>query len=245
MTKPTFELPQSSLSELEKIIEGYYILDANVSLDDISSLTGIGRTHLSPNHAFLKTIGIIHGTNQKSATPLGKDLGGAIHHKLPEEVQQYWMQVVDNNEFLSKFLATIKIKKGMTAAELSSHILFVAKTADNKTARTGANAIIDILLKAKRIHDVDGKFEYSDTIPSGSTNGENDRRLDKLTENDVIDQEKPKRLPHGESSEQTGFPNLHINIQIHISADSSPDQIDQIFASMAKHLKKLGSLSND
>lgn len=30
---------------------------------------------------------------------------------------------------------------------------------------------------------------------------------------------------------------LHINVQIHISSDSSADQIDQIFASMAKHLK--------
>lgn len=32
-------------------------------------------------------------------------------------------------------------------------------------------------------------------------------------------------------------PSLHLDIQIHISPDSSPEQIDQIFASMAKHLK--------
>jgi hypothetical protein len=31
-------------------------------------------------------------------------------------------------------------------------------------------------------------------------------------------------------------PNVHLDIQIHIPADASPDQIDQIFASMAKHL---------
>lgn len=34
-----------------------------------------------------------------------------------------------------------------------------------------------------------------------------------------------------------GFtPKLHVDIQIHISPDSSPEQIDKIFASMAKHL---------
>ena len=33
-------------------------------------------------------------------------------------------------------------------------------------------------------------------------------------------------------------PSLHIDIQIHISPDASADQIDQIFASMAKHLYK-------
>lgn len=31
-------------------------------------------------------------------------------------------------------------------------------------------------------------------------------------------------------------PNIHLDIQIHIPATASPDQIDQIFASMAKHL---------
>ena len=32
-------------------------------------------------------------------------------------------------------------------------------------------------------------------------------------------------------------PTLHLNVQIHISPDASPEQIDQIFASMAKHLR--------
>ncbi|MBZ5636149.1 MAG: hypothetical protein LAO55_23720 [Acidobacteriia bacterium] len=31
-------------------------------------------------------------------------------------------------------------------------------------------------------------------------------------------------------------PDLNINLQIHISADASADQIEQIFASMAKHI---------
>lgn len=36
---------------------------------------------------------------------------------------------------------------------------------------------------------------------------------------------------------QRGFsPKLHVDIQIHISPDSSPEQIDKIFESMAKHL---------
>jgi hypothetical protein len=33
-------------------------------------------------------------------------------------------------------------------------------------------------------------------------------------------------------------PGIHINLEIHISADSTPDQIDSIFASMAKHIYK-------
>ncbi len=42
----------------------------------------------------------------------------------------------------------------------------------------------------------------------------------------------------GEDGDQRrGFtPKLHVDIQIHISPDSSPEQIDKIFESMAKHL---------
>lgn len=242
MTKPLFELPLSSLTELEKIIEGYYVLDTNVSLDDISKLTGIGRTHLSPNHPFLKEAGIIEGTNQKSITALGKDLGGAIHHKLPDEIQQYWSQVVDGNEFLSKAVMTIKIKKGMTPTELSSHILFVAKAADNKSNRTGANAIIEILAKSRKIQDIEGKFEYAGATLNMPAN---ENKTNEQPRDEAVEQQKIKIINRSESTEKSGFPNLHINIQIHFSADSSPDQIDQIFASMAKHLKGLGNLIDE
>jgi hypothetical protein len=39
-----------------------------------------------------------------------------------------------------------------------------------------------------------------------------------------------------EREKPTPGPDLNINIQIHISADASTDQIEQIFASMAKHI---------
>lgn len=239
MTKIAFELPSSSLPELEKIIEGYFVLDTNVSLDDISNLTGINRTTLSPNHPFLKALGLIQGTNQKSATNLGKDLGGAIHHKLFDEIQQFWLQAVDNTEFLSKIATTVKIKKGMTSSELISHILFVAKAQDNKTNRTGANAVVDIFLKSKRLQDIDGKLEYSISTASVATNTVEEIHEQPINEN--LENVKQKERV-SENPSKTNLPNLHINIQIHISADSSPEQIDQIFASMAKHLNGFGKI---
>ena len=44
----------------------------------------------------------------------------------------------------------------------------------------------------------------------------------------------PLQSNSGGSSDRT--PTIHIDVQIHISADAKPEQIDQIFASMAKHL---------
>lgn len=40
----------------------------------------------------------------------------------------------------------------------------------------------------------------------------------------------------GPARPNSAGPSLHIDMQVHISADSTPEQIDQIFASMAKHL---------
>jgi hypothetical protein len=37
----------------------------------------------------------------------------------------------------------------------------------------------------------------------------------------------------------SAFPQLHVNIQLHISADTTAEQIDRIFESMAKHLRSL------
>jgi hypothetical protein len=45
--------------------------------------------------------------------------------------------------------------------------------------------------------------------------------------------------PSKSKSENAG-PDLNINIQVHISSDATPDQIDQIFQSMAKHIYDKG-----
>jgi hypothetical protein len=42
--------------------------------------------------------------------------------------------------------------------------------------------------------------------------------------------------PGRDSERSSGGPTLHIDVQIHISPEASPEQIDQIFASMAKHI---------
>jgi len=41
---------------------------------------------------------------------------------------------------------------------------------------------------------------------------------------------------HGTGGKPVFSPKLHVDIQIHISPDSSPEQIEKIFESMAKHL---------
>ena len=42
--------------------------------------------------------------------------------------------------------------------------------------------------------------------------------------------------PAAPPAKADGGPTVHLDIQIHIPADATPDQIDQIFSSMARHL---------
>ena len=58
-----------------------------------------------------------------------------------------------------------------------------------------------------------------------------------------------KEVPQAKRSKETAgdtelptskseVPSININLQVHISADASPDQIEQMFAAMAKHIYK-------
>jgi len=69
-----------------------------------------------------------------------------------------------------------------------------------------------------------------------------DKRVDPTPSEVVLPpSENGKNDSVGGSGRGNGFnhgPEVNINLQIHISADASPDQIEQIFASMSKHLYK-------
>ena len=65
---------------------------------------------------------------------------------------------------------------------------------------------------------------------SGSTTGTRRRMpVDSRSDNS-------KKGDNSESFDESGSPSVHVNLQIHIDAAASPDQIDGIFAAMARHL---------
>jgi hypothetical protein len=69
-------------------------------------------------------------------------------------------------------------------------------------------------------------------------------KIDEKTDNGEVyknNTENVSVMPSEKQLQNTGNqsqPSIHLNIQIHISPESTPDQIDKIFSSMAKHLYK-------
>jgi hypothetical protein len=104
------------------------------------------------------------------------------------------------------------------------------------TAKSYANFYL-LLLRANP-HD---RFEQEKPSKTKNQTGKSSSRLNKPKESTAA--KKEKAVSHASTIEKkfSGIPELHINIQLHISSESTAEQIDKIFESMAKHLKEFSA----
>ena len=122
--------------------------------------------------------------------------------------------------------------------------LFPDSSVDRVTARTwfmsqgvgqgAADKMVALfsLLKSGEIKDKISGYTKSTTNKSANSK-QHKASTNKATSKPSTDQ---PTVGDDKNIDSINCPNLHIDLQIHISPDSTPDQIDIIFASMAKHL---------
>lgn len=165
MAEETFKLPGSSYEELCKIIQGYGKLSKPSPLEEVSQITKIHTTAISRSNGFLMTAGIIEGGKFKGPTSFGRKLALALDFERGDEISSAWRDIVKANEFLSKMLAAIRIRKGMDTGAFQSHIAYSAGQPRNKNIMAGANAIVDILKSAELISEQDGQLVSMTPIP--------------------------------------------------------------------------------
>jgi aspartokinase-like uncharacterized kinase len=155
----TFKLPRSSYDELCSIIIAYGRLEKNPSaLDGVSQASGINRTIISGNHAFLSAVGIIEGGKTKTVTEKGSGLAHAIEHSIADEIPKAWRSIIKDNEFLNKMALAVRIRKGMENSSLEAHIAYSAGQPKAKYVTTGAKTIIEILLKSELVKKEDDRI---------------------------------------------------------------------------------------
>lgn len=122
--------------------------------------------------------------------------------------------------------------------------LFPDSSVDRTTARTwfmsqgvgqgAADKMVALfsLLKGGEIKDKTSGYTKSITTKPANLK-QRKTSANKTTSTSVTN---PPAVGIDKNIDSINRPNLHIDLQIHISPDSTPDQIDTIFASMAKHL---------
>lgn len=224
MPEEKIKLPRSSYEELAKIVKSYGHFDSPVNLDEVSKLVGIGPTNVSANHAFLIEIEILEKGQKKVATTKGKMLAQALEHEMPHEIQNSWRRIVDENDFLTKLIASIRIRNGMDESSLESHIAYSAGEAKSGQVMTGARTVIDILRAAAVIEEDNGKLVAANGEPKASPPSDADTQKPATTTNQVAD------IPLSTSA--VVQPGLQISIEVRV--DCSFDQLDQLGAKLVK-----------
>lgn len=235
------KLPGSSLDILEKIIRGYSELEKEVRLDDLVKLLAMSKTVISSNNPALIELGIIEGTHSKNITPLGQRLGRALDQKYKEEIINSYKEVVRKNEFLSNMLSTVRIKGPIVIDDLLSHILYASGQNNTKHTRTGARALVDLLIKSTLLEENEGNITLAELHEKPE---DLDTPISSKIEDDKEGNESKKKYPDVKlgSSQKKEFvklseePKLVINIQLQIPATDNPDVYDKFFEALKRHL---------
>src|SRR6476661_6515787 len=154
----SFKLPGSSLDEVFKVVQGYASVRKSASLSDIARNTGMHTTAISKNVGFLLSIGLLEGGKNKAPTEIGSKLGIALMHNMPEEIENILADIVADNEFLKNVLAAVRIRKGMDASSLRSHIAYSAGLSKTGATTTGTGAVIELLKRSAHLKEEDGKL---------------------------------------------------------------------------------------
>jgi hypothetical protein len=232
-----FKLPGSSYEEVSKIIQGYAQFSQPVELDEIAHVTKMHRTAISKNNKFLSSLGIIEGGALKNITPVGKRLGHALLYNQREEVISSWKEIIQGNEFFSKMLSAIRIRKTMDTASFQGHIAYSAGQPKNKATMAGAKAIIDILQDAELLTERDGQLTANDT---------------EYKESRHIEEEASQYLstPLNIKNNNTSNDNLtisvndrrNISVNIEIRIDVKPNEMDNLGEKINKLLDEISGI---
>lgn len=164
-----FKLPGSSLDEIFKIVQGYANFGKVASLSEIAKNTGMHETAISKNVGFLLSLRILEGGRSKAPTEIGKKLGLALMHNVPDEVASILADIVAEDEFLKGVLAAVRIRKGMDETALRSHIAYSAGLSRTGSTTTGTGAVVELLKRSGHLKAEDGKLVVSSPIARSSS----------------------------------------------------------------------------
>ena len=230
MADDTVRLPRSSYEELTKIIRAYGEIADTADLNEVAQRSGVNRTTVSANNGFLTFLGVIQGGRSKRPTQEGQLLAAALEHEIAEEQERAWQRLIEGNEFLSKMLSAVRIRRGMEASSLASHIAYSAGAKKSSTSSTGARTVIDILRASGLVIEKDDRI-----LPAQPTQ----------PEIDPVEPESPSitaQSPQSVSVSPIGVagstpPGITLNIELRIEASAS--DIDGLGPKIRQLLKEV------
>jgi hypothetical protein len=241
MAEEKFKLPRSSYEEITKIIKAYGHFEEPVSLDEVSKFIGMNSTVISRNSGFLLEIEVLQPGAKKVLTSMGRQLAQALEHEMPDEIRNWWQQVVTECDFIAKLVSAVKIRKGMDDVTLQSHIAYSAGQPKKAEFMTGARTIVDILRAAELIAEKDGKFNAIEL--HSQTSGEPiDTAPTKEVSANLSSSSSIQATPSIVTAESNSRP--HVNINIELKVDCNIDDLDGLGQKLKDLIKDIQENDN-
>jgi len=170
---------------------------------------------------FLKTIGLIDSDGK------------------PKELTKRWRDNTEYAKVCKEMLENVYPKSLLEAAPDPSKNRddvkrwFKTETGLGDSAANKMTAFFTLLQEA----DVEGKKRIQETAKKpAETKAVKKKPKEKSLVEKQVNRETEEAKGEGQVVNQ--FPEIHINVQVHVSADSTPEQVDHLFASIVKHLKE-------
>lgn len=221
------KLPRSSYDELVKIIIAYGSSKKPSRINDIAQATGMGVTNVSANNNFLAFIDIIQGGHKKSITPKGANLAQSLDHDMLNDMKKYWTEIVNENDFLTKMLQAVKVRKGMDISQLENHIAFSSGEKKSGFVLTGARAVIDILVASSQLSQDGDKLVYNKLTS-----------LEVIDDTEVDDEKATMVLLKDQQIQKITYQGgVSINIELRINA--SPKELEGLGEKIKKIIDDL------
>jgi hypothetical protein len=223
MAEPTFSLPQSSFGELFKMVHAYFLADVRskgeaVSVPETAQLAGIDPTTLSRNNSFFAALGLIEGGRRKKLTDRGRELGLGISHNDPQLISAALARIVGESDFLTKILGAVRIRGGMDAASLQTHIAVSVGAPRGSRTSMGAASVMQLLVESGHLVDDEGTFRASDspTLPASP------EPLDHI-EQSAAPAYESRVIRRPSATTRPGTGGVVININLNVTTESVDD----------------------
>lgn len=235
-------LPGSSYEELAKIIQAYLHAGDKSSPQDVAKRAAIRPEQVSRSSKFLIETGVLQQgeSRSKSLTTTGTRLATALEHRQDDEIMHAWRDIALQSDFLGQILSAVRIRNGMDADSLRSHIAYASGKPKTPATTTGARTVASILQASGLLVDRDGKLVYAppDDVPL--------RREHHGHDASGVEQRLPPRgsVPSSsmwasiaDSIEHVNMPSTETPgiLSIQVQVQCTPDDLD----SLAPQLRKL------
>jgi len=229
-------LPGSGYDVLEKVLHAYARFGTEkVNLSDVAAKSALDKTQISRNNRFLVDLGVLEGGKKKGLTEPGLRLARAIANNIVDEIRNEWKALLLSCSPVVDILDMIKVQKGVLSQDLMGRMASsLGLTVESKN-KIGLNTLATLLRTAELTDLLDGKVVIRSSGLAPVTESPPEIVPPSAQQREV---QRPPKVPLLQEG-TTSWPSVHIDLQVHISPEASLDQIDHVFACIAKYLRPL------